>query len=120
MHEAYYDGWRKELNGAIRTFASSAPGADEATRQTLVSTMLREIGEALRIDCAALLPLSNNGHPPRHYHWFRRFVPANGSLFDVPALQTLVSHMKLDRDPVMLTTEPDPRADDATSDALSF
>ena len=66
------DEWRRQLNRTVREFSAGAVGADDETRQALVQTMLREIGEALDLECCTLAGVSASqadGGP--RYHWCR-------------------------------------------------
>jgi formate hydrogenlyase transcriptional activator len=119
---AIYDGWRKELNRAVHTFASQAMDADAAVLHVPVTAMLREIGEALRIDCGALLAIADCDHaaaPPR-YHWCRMIVPVNGRPFEGPAFHSLIVQLALGHDPVVLTTGSEATDDESMAEAKAY
>jgi transcriptional regulator with GAF, ATPase, and Fis domain len=54
------DTWRRDINQAVRDFASSGATSDDTVRMFL-TTMLREVGEALALDCSALIEMGDGG-----------------------------------------------------------
>jgi len=95
--------WRRDLNRAVRDFASAVSTFEEAALPSAVKTVLREIGEALAIDCGMLIEFSNDAQAPtpvRHWHW--SMLDGADPDVDGVALQTLVEHVTLERDPVVV------------------
>src|SRR5262249_11666560 len=54
------DTWRRDINQAVRDFASSGATSDDTVRMFL-TTMLRGVGEALALDCSALIEIGDGG-----------------------------------------------------------
>jgi hypothetical protein len=117
---AGYDDWRKTLNRAVHTFAAAQADADEPALRPLVTTMLREIGEALRIDCATLLALPQGTGIARHYHWCRFMAPVNGRPFEGPVWQELAAQLPLGRHSMVITAESEAQADAVTNDIKAY
>ncbi|HUK33418.1 MAG TPA: hypothetical protein VLV86_05885, partial [Vicinamibacterales bacterium] len=57
------DTWRRDINQAVRDFASSGANTDDTVRMFL-TTMLREVGEALAVDCSAIVEVGDGGVMP--------------------------------------------------------
>jgi transcriptional regulator with GAF, ATPase, and Fis domain len=110
------DEWRKELNRAVHTFASSAAGVDDAALRVLATSMLREIGDALRIECSVFLAQDAEPGPVRHYAWSRM----NSCPFESPVFQTLLSRLDLGRDALVLTTDTADESDPAVAGIAAY
>src|SRR5215471_360836 len=64
------EAWRREINQAVRDFASSGATGDETVRMFL-TTMLREVGEALGVDCSTLIDIDEVRSTPVAFSWCR-------------------------------------------------
>src|SRR5262249_32780104 len=63
--------WRRDATRWVRDFAAAATSLDEETLQAFVNTMLRELGEALAIDCCALIEVGDRPADASTYTWSR-------------------------------------------------
>ncbi len=109
------DGWRKELNRAVREFESAVVDLDESAFSAAVKTLLREIGEALALDCGVLVEFADDSQAVAASHYWQSMPMAGDQPLEVPVLQSLIDHVKLERDPVVLPDIPDDDSDDDLS-----
>ena len=109
------DAWRKGLNRAVREFESAVVGLDESAFSAVVRTVLREIGEALEIDCSALVEFSDDAQAVISSHYWQS-TPMSVDPFEAFALESLVEHLKLGRDPVVLQDIPEEGPDEGQPD----
>jgi formate hydrogenlyase transcriptional activator len=100
------DVWRREINQAVRDFAASGATGDEAVR-TFLTTMLREVGEALGIDCSTLVEVSDDGKClPVTYSWCRTASDGDRP-FESRASLSLVETLPLQREAILLRADDD-------------
>jgi transcriptional regulator with GAF, ATPase, and Fis domain len=112
--------WRREANRSVRDFAAAATTLDEETLQAFVSTMLRELGESLDIDCCALLEVGDRPSDAPAYTWSRNGAEGNDHSFESPAFAAMVEGFALDRQPVTLRAAADEGDGTAVAEMRSF
>ncbi|HVZ22171.1 MAG TPA: hypothetical protein VG871_13965, partial [Vicinamibacterales bacterium] len=97
------DAWRRQINRAVRDFASSGANSDDATRMFL-NTMLREIGDALDLDCCALVDVAE---PSASVCGVWSAMETGEPSRAVEGVAAIVQRMALDVDPALVRAEPD-------------
>src|SRR5215470_15395513 len=109
--------WRKPVNQAVRDFASSAAGLDDETLRTFFNTMLREIGEALSVDCCALVDVPEpQSTIASAYAWCQTLEAGRDCAFQSESFARLVQQLALSREPLWVTSSPSDDDDDAMAD----
>jgi transcriptional regulator with GAF, ATPase, and Fis domain len=111
VHALREDEWRRQLNRTVREFSAGVVGTDDESRQALVHTMLRDIGEALDVECCTLAgvsPSQADGGP--RYHWCRSTV--TGKPFEGAAFEALLEQVTRAHHPVALHGASDDGMDD--------
>jgi transcriptional regulator with GAF, ATPase, and Fis domain len=100
------EAWRREINQAVRDFASSGATGDEAVR-TFLTTMLREVGEALGVDCSTLVEITDDGKSaPIGYSWCRTASDGDRP-FESREWTSLIPELALERDALVLRADAD-------------
>jgi len=100
------DVWRREINQAVRDFAASGATGDETVR-TFLTTMLREVGEALGIDCSTLVEIGDDGKcAPVMYSWCRTASDGDRP-FESRDSVSLVETLPLQREAMVLRADDD-------------
>jgi transcriptional regulator with GAF, ATPase, and Fis domain len=118
--ESSFEQWRKDVNRSARDFAAAAASLDEETLQAFVNTMLREVGEALRIDCCALVEVGERSSEASTYCWSRNSADGGEHAFDTPAFASMVEGFAFDRQPLTLHSVADEGDETAVADMRSF
>ncbi len=112
MH-ALQDGWYREINRAVRNFASSDAGNPERVRLSL-ETLLREMADALDADCGALLEMNAGNTSVSAAHvWCR---PVENIPFATADFEAVVGATPFDDDVVVRDAMAD--SDDAAVNAI--
>jgi transcriptional regulator with GAF, ATPase, and Fis domain len=104
------DTWRRDINQAVRDFAASGATSEETVRMFL-TTMLREVGEALALDCSALIEIGDAGVMPASSCSWCRTASAGDRPFESRECASIVRAMNLESDAVIV------RADEAARPA---
>ena len=110
------EAWRHEINQAVRDFASSGATGDETVR-TFLTTMLREVGEALGVDCSMLVEITEDGRSaPAGYSWCRTASDGDRP-FESREWASLVPALTLAREALSLRADADAADAPATAEA---
>ena len=100
------EAWRREINQAVRDFASSGATGDESVR-TFLTTMLREVGEAVGVDCSTLVEISDDGRSaPVGYSWCRTASDGDRP-FESREWTSLIPALPLEHDALILRADED-------------
>jgi transcriptional regulator with GAF, ATPase, and Fis domain len=103
------DEWRRDLNKAVREFASTAPNLDDMAFAGAAKAMLRDVVQALRLECGTLVEFQDGTQPAkggRAWHWS---IPATSNRsYETPVLQSVIEQLKDERDPVVVHSVADP------------
>jgi len=104
--DAPNEQWRTDVNRAVRDFASVAADLDDETLRAFLNTMLREIGEAIGIECCALLEESPDGFDAAPEFWCRIPVLVEGEHpIESASFATTIRNLDVDNEPLVLRTE---------------
>jgi formate hydrogenlyase transcriptional activator len=110
------EAWRREINQAVRDFASSGATGEETVR-TFLTTMLREVGEALGVDCSTLIDIADDGRSaPAAYSWCRTASDGDRP-FESRECSSLVAILPLERDALVLRADADESDTPAVAEA---
>jgi transcriptional regulator with GAF, ATPase, and Fis domain len=112
--------WRRDLNRSVRDFAAAATSLDEETLQAFVNTMLREAGEALAIDCCALVEVVDRPADASTYSWSRNGAEGGEDPFESPTFAAMVEGFAFDRQPLTLHTVADEGDEPAVAQMRAF
>jgi transcriptional regulator with GAF, ATPase, and Fis domain len=111
--------WRREINQAVRDFASAGAATDETVRMFL-TTMLREVGEALALDCSALIEMTSaSPMAPYGYSWCRTASDGDRP-FESRDSVSLVRALSLERDAIVFRAGEDETGDPAFADFTAY
>src|SRR5215467_1872032 len=111
--------WRRDANRSVRDFAAAAASLDDETMQAFVNTMLREVGEALAIDCCALIEVGDRPAEASTFCWSRNSAEAGEHTFDSPAFAAMVEGFAFDRQPLTLHSAADEGDDTSVAEMRS-
>jgi transcriptional regulator with GAF, ATPase, and Fis domain len=98
--------WRTTMNRAVRQCVSSLDLLVGGAATTAVTIMLREIAEALTVDCASLIEFSEYGRASAGYDWYRPISagqPAQG----ISALLGVIPQLEVERAPIIIGENDD-------------
>ncbi len=112
--------WRRDLNRSVRDFAAAAASLDEETLQAFINTMLREAGEALVIDCCALVEVDDCPSDASTYSWSRNGSEGGEHAFESPTFAAMVEGFAFDRQPLTLRTVADDGDEPAVAQMRAF
>ena len=112
--------WRRDVNRSVRDFAAAASSLDEETLQAFVNTMLREVGEALAIDCCALVEVGERPSDASTYCWSQSGAEGGEHAFDTPAFAAMVEGFAFERQPLTLHSAADEGDETAVAEMRSF
>jgi len=99
------DKWRTEINLAARDFASAAASLEDEELRAFFNTMLREIGESLRLDCCALVDAGEQESTiGSGYAWCSTSEPFRECPFQSAAFARLLNGLELARQPMVIDT----------------
>jgi transcriptional regulator with GAF, ATPase, and Fis domain len=112
--------WRRDLNRSVRDFAAAAASLDEETLQAFINTMLREAGEALVIDCCALVEVDDRPSDAPTYSWSRNGSEGGEHAFESPTFAAMVEGFAFDRQPLTLPTVADDGDEPAVAQMRAF
>src|SRR5262249_4486759 len=112
--------WRRDVNRSVRDFAAAAASLDEETLQAFVNTMLREVGEALTIDCCALVEVTERPSEASTYCWSLNSAEGGEHAFDTPAFAAMVEGFAFERHPLTLHSAADEGDETAVAEMRSF
>jgi formate hydrogenlyase transcriptional activator len=112
--------WRRDVNRSVRDFAAAAASLDEETLQAFINTMLRELGEALDIDCCALVEVADRPSDGATYSWSRNGAEGGEHVFESPTFASMVDGFAFDRQPLTLQTAADDGDEPAVDEMRTF
>src|SRR5262245_6269008 len=102
-HDPREHEWRKDVNRAVSTWASSLGILDDDAFAAAVTTMLRDIGEAISAEAAALVEFADDSQTLAtglHWHW--SLPTASEPPFESAVLKSVIEHVTLEHEPVVL------------------
>jgi transcriptional regulator with GAF, ATPase, and Fis domain len=100
------DQWRTDVNRAVRDFAPVAADLDEETLRAFLNTMLREIGEAVGVECCALIEEPGGGCEAAPEYWCRIPVIVEGEHpIESVSFAATIRTLAVDSEPLVLRTE---------------
>src|SRR3954468_10499226 len=111
--------WRREINQAVRDFASAGASTEDTVRMFL-TTMLREVGEALALDCSALIEMTGAAPTPVSGYSWCRTASEGDRPFESRDSVTLVRALSLERDAIVLRAGEDESGDPAFADLAAY
>jgi transcriptional regulator with GAF, ATPase, and Fis domain len=100
------DTWRRDINQAVRDFASSGANSDETVRMFL-TTMLREVGEALALDCSALIEIAEGSPIAASVYSWCRTASDGDRPFESRECASFVRTLSLESDAVVIRADAD-------------
>ena len=112
--------WRRDLNRSVRDFAAAAASLDEETLQAFINTMLREVGEALAVDCCALVEVDDRPSGASTYAWSQNAAEGREHAFESPTFAAMVEGFAFDRQPLTLHTAADDGDEPAVAEMRAF
>jgi formate hydrogenlyase transcriptional activator len=114
------DTWRRDINQDVRDFASSGATNDDTVRMFL-TTMLREVGEALGIDCSALIEIADAGPIATPVYSWCRTASEGDRPFESRECAAHVRALSLERDAVVIRADGDDATDEAgVADVVAY
>jgi transcriptional regulator with GAF, ATPase, and Fis domain len=113
------ENWRRDVNRSVRDFAAAAASLDEETLQAFINTMLRELGEALAIDCCALVEVADRPSDGATYSWSRDGAEGD-HVFESPTFASMVDGFAFDRQPLTVHTAADDGDEPAVDEMRTF
>ena len=113
------DTWRRDINQAVRDFASSGATNDDTVRMFL-TTMLREVGEALSLDCSALIEMAEAGPIAAPVYSWCRTASDGDRPFESRECPALVRALSLERDAVVIHADGDVTDEPGISDLAAY
>src|SRR5262245_17756140 len=99
--------WRRDVNRSVRDFAVAAASLDDEAMQAFINTMLREVGEALAINCCALVEVADRSGDAPAYAWSGTAADGAEHAFESSAFAAMVEAFAFDRQPLTLHTQCD-------------
>jgi transcriptional regulator with GAF, ATPase, and Fis domain len=113
------DTWRRDINQAVRDFASSGATSDDTVRMFL-TTMLREVGEALALDCSALIEIGDGGPIAAPVYSWCRTAREGDRPFESREGAVFVRALLLESDAVVIRADSDATDEPGFADVAAY
>jgi transcriptional regulator with GAF, ATPase, and Fis domain len=113
------DTWRRDINQAVRDFASSGANSDDTVRMFL-TTMLREVGEALALDCSALIEIADGSPIAASVYSWCRTASDGDRPFESRECASFVRALSLESDAVVIRADADVTDEPGHADVAAY
>src|SRR5215472_19092074 len=113
------DTWRRDINQAVRDFASSGANSDDTVRMFL-TTMLREVGEALALDCSALIEIADGSPIAASVYSWCRTASDGDRPFESRECASFVRALSLESDAVVIRADAEVTDEPGVTDVVAY
>jgi len=113
------DTWRRDINQAVRDFASSGANSDDTVRMFL-TTMLREVGEALALDCSALIEIADSSPIAASVYSWCRTASDGDRPFESRECASFVRALSLESDAVVIRADAEVTDEPGHADVAAY